>query len=180
MRVGFIATICRNITRGVFLFEDNEDSIVLVTNPKLHWASNLCWWVQRFILVKAGCLNSRQAQIPSDSSLALPDWMLQGRLMARIQFDVITILVKKLLFGHTRSISSPILRWGNFTQAIFFYSVWQNLLFMMGKDFVQITLWYTKTTHDNPLCEAPTTLIPWRPPQIRYWINNDIVHYTSN
>ena len=50
----------------------------------------------------------------------------------------------------------------------------------MDKGFVQIPLWYTKTTTDVPLCEAPTTLIPWWPPQIRYQINNDIVHNTSN
>ena len=100
--------------------------------------------------------------------------------MARIQFDVITMLVKKLLVGQTRSISGPILRWRNFTLPIFSILYENNLLFTTGKDFVQITLWYTKTTPDVPLCEATTTLISWRPPQIRYWISNDIVHNTSN
>ena len=42
------------------------------------------------------------------------------------------------------------------------------MLFMTGKGFVQITLWYTNTAPDVPLCETPTTLILWRPPQIRY------------
>ena len=35
MRVGFIATYCGNTTRGVFLFEDDKDSIVLVTEPQI-------------------------------------------------------------------------------------------------------------------------------------------------
>ena len=35
MRVGFIATHCGNNTRGVFLFEDDKDNIVLVTEPQI-------------------------------------------------------------------------------------------------------------------------------------------------
>ena len=35
MRVGFIATHCGNNTRGVFLFEDDKDSIVVVTEPQI-------------------------------------------------------------------------------------------------------------------------------------------------
>ena len=35
MRVGFIATHCGNNTRGVFLFEDDKDSVVLVTEPQI-------------------------------------------------------------------------------------------------------------------------------------------------
>ena len=90
--------------------------------------------------------------------------MLQGGLIvARIQFDVIKMLVKKLLVGHNGSISCPIFRWGNFILAVFPILYEKNLLFMMGKDFVQITLWYTKTAptpsvrgpHDaNPLATA--------------------------
>ena len=36
----------------------------------------------------------------------------------------------------------------------------KNLLFMRGKDFVQITLWYTKTSPDVPLCEPPPDANP--------------------
>ena len=35
MRVGSIATYCRNNTLGVFLFENDKDSIVLVTEPHI-------------------------------------------------------------------------------------------------------------------------------------------------
>ena len=37
-----------------------------------------------------------------------------GRVMARIQFDFVTMLVKKLVVGQTRSISIPILGWRDF------------------------------------------------------------------
>ena len=52
-----------------------------------------------------------------NSSLALPAWMLQGHQMAPIQLDSITMLLKKLLVGHTRSISGPILRGRDFRLA---------------------------------------------------------------
>ena len=35
MRIGFIATQCGNNTLGVFFFEDDRDSIVLVTEPQI-------------------------------------------------------------------------------------------------------------------------------------------------
>ena len=35
MGVGFIATHCGNNTRGVILFEDDKDDIVLVTEPQI-------------------------------------------------------------------------------------------------------------------------------------------------
>ena len=35
MRVGFRAKHSGNNTRGVFLFEDDKDSIVLVTEPQI-------------------------------------------------------------------------------------------------------------------------------------------------
>ena len=53
---------------------------------------------------------SRLAQSVANSSVALPAWMLHGHQMAPIQLDSVTILLKKLLVGHTRSISGPILR----------------------------------------------------------------------
>ena len=60
--------------------------------------------------MKAGCQNSRQARSMAHSSLAPPLRILQGRQMALIQLDSITMLVNKLLVGHTRSVSGPILR----------------------------------------------------------------------
>ena len=59
---------------------------------------------------ETGCQNSQQAQSLAHSSLAPHLRMLQGRQMAPIHLDSITVLVKKLLVGHTRSISGPILR----------------------------------------------------------------------
>ena len=50
---------------------------------------------------------------------------------------------------------------------------------MIDKDFVYITLWYTKTTLHALLCEAPTTLIPCWSHQNRWYINNAIVHNIS-
>ena len=50
--------------------------------------------------------------------------------------------------------------------------MWKDLLFVMGKAFVCITLWYTNTTPGVLLCEAPTTLIPCWPHQVVvvfYW-----------
>ena len=60
------------------------------------------------------CQNSRQAQSLANSSFDLPLRTLQGRQMAPIQLDSITMLGKKLLVGHTRLISSPILRGRDF------------------------------------------------------------------
>ena len=60
--------------------------------------------------MKTGCQNSRQAKSLANCSLALPLGMPQGRLMAPIQLDSITMFVKKLLVRHTRSISGLILR----------------------------------------------------------------------
>ena len=51
-----------------------------------------------------------KAQSVANSSVALPAWMLHVHQMAPIQLDSVTILLKKLLVGHTRSISGPILR----------------------------------------------------------------------
>ena len=64
--------------------------------------------------MKTGCQISLQAQSLAHSSLALPLRILQGRLMAPIQFDSISMLVEKLLVGHTRSISGQILRGKDF------------------------------------------------------------------
>ena len=72
------------------------------------------WLVYYCDLVKAGCQNSQQAHRLANSSIALPAWMLQGRQMAAIQLDSIMKLVRKLLVGHTRSISDPVLRWRDF------------------------------------------------------------------
>ena len=76
MGVGFIATYCGNNTRGVFLFEDDKDSIVLVTEPQIpvNLKSVLVGLVIYFGW--GWILNSRQAQSLADSSLDLPDWML--------------------------------------------------------------------------------------------------------
>ena len=59
---------------------------------------------------ETGCQNSRQAQSLAHNSVAPYLRMLQGRQMAPIHLYFITMLVKKLLVGHTRSISGPILR----------------------------------------------------------------------
>ena len=60
--------------------------------------------------MKDGCQNSRQARRMAHSSFAQPLRILQVRQMAPIQLDSNTMLVKKLLVGHTRSISGPIFR----------------------------------------------------------------------
>ena len=54
--------------------------------------------------------NCRQARSMAHSSLAPPPRILQRRQMAPIQLDSITMSVNKLLDGHTKSISGPILR----------------------------------------------------------------------
>ena len=84
MRVGFLATHCGNNTRRVFLFEDDKDSIVLVTEPQITVNLKSVMVGLAIFFVKAECLNSRQVQSLADSSFALSDWMLQGHLMARI------------------------------------------------------------------------------------------------
>ena len=86
-----------------------EDSIVLVIEPQISLNLRFVPVGLRYILVKAGCQKSRQAQILAQNRLAPPLRMLKGRQMAPIQLDSITMLVKKLLVGHTRSISGPIL-----------------------------------------------------------------------
>ena len=109
MRVWYLATHQGNYPGGMFALVDDNDSIALVPKPQISVnlksaLAGLALWF------KAGCQNSRQAQSLAQSNLAPPAWMLQGRQMAPIQLDWTTMLAKKLLVGHTRSISSVILR----------------------------------------------------------------------
>ena len=91
-----------------------EDSIVLVIEPQISLNLKSVPVGLTMYLVKAGCQNSRQSQSVAHRSLAPLLQMLQGHLMAPIQLYSITMFVKKLLVGHTRSISGSILRGGDF------------------------------------------------------------------
>ena len=72
--------------------------------------------------------------------------MLQGRQMAPIQLDSITMLVKKCWLGTPGRY--PVRYWEGeifkLTTSSILYE--KNLLFVMGEAFVYITLWYTNTT----------------------------------
>ena len=143
------------------------DSIVLVIEPSNFDEPQICaggfndvfWW-------RLDAKNSRQAQSLAHSSLAPLLWMLQGRLMAPIQLDSITMLVEKLLVGSpdrysVRSSEREILDCLLLLLCMKRYVVCDRLRFL------HITLWYTKTTTHVLLCEDPTTLIRYWPHQNR-------------
>ena len=109
MRVWYLATHHGNYTRGGVCIgrwqwqHSASDRTPNSSEPQIFTSG-----------FSAGCQNSRQAQSVANSSFALPAWMLHGRQMAPIQLESITMLIKKLLVGHTRSISGPILRGRDF------------------------------------------------------------------
>ena len=114
--------------------------------------------------MKAGCQNSRQARSMAHSSLAPPLRILQGRQMAPIQLDSITMLVNKLLVGHTRSISGPILRVRNFrltAPSILcekIYCLWYIKILCTspcGIPRLLLTSFYARPHDANPLLTAP-------------------------
>ena len=90
-----------------------EDRITLLTEPQIPvqlksvpMCLAMCFGEE--------CQPKQSTCTKPGTRLALPLWMPQGRIMARIQFDFVTMSVKKLLVGQTRSISSPILGWRDF------------------------------------------------------------------
>ena len=94
--------------------------------------------------------------------------MLQGRQMAPIQLDSITMLVEETAgWAHHIDIR-PVIDRERFYTDHFLDSIWKDLLFVMGKAFVYITLWYTKTAPSVLLCGVHTVLIPCRSHQTRW------------
>ena len=91
-----------------------EDSVVPVMEPQISLNLKSVPVGLAMYFGETGCQNSRQAQSLTHSSLAPPPRMLQDHQMAPTHLDSITMLVKKLLVGHTRSISGPILRGRDF------------------------------------------------------------------
>ena len=87
-----------------------KDSLVLVIEPEISLNLKSVSVGLTMYFGEGWVPNSRQAQSLAHSSWAPPLRILQGRLMAPIQLDSIKMLVKKLLVGHTRSISGPIFR----------------------------------------------------------------------
>ena len=101
--------------------------------------------------------NSRQAQSLAHTRLFLPFRILQGRQMAPIQLESITMLAKKLLVWHTRSISFPKLRGRDCS----FYFVWKDLLFVIKIKILCTTpCGIPRLLPRVLLCEAPRRLSP--------------------
>ena len=136
-------------------------------------------WVKHCNLVKADCQNSRQTQSLANSSLALPDWMLQSRQMAPIQLDSIMMLLREFLVGHTGSISGPILRSRDFrlTASSILY---EKICCLWRVRILCISLCGRPQYPNVLVCEVPKMLIPCRSNQTRWLINNDIVNNVSN
>ena len=110
MRVWYLATHRGNYTQVVFALADDNEGMVLMTEPQIPVNLKSALAGLALYLVKDGCQNGRQAQSMTNSSLALPTWMLHGHQMAPIQLNSVTMSVKKLLVRHTKSIFGPILR----------------------------------------------------------------------
>ena len=107
MRVWYLAIHHGNFTRGVFALADDQ-------SPNSSEPQICTGEFSTAIWLRLDAKTVDKAESVANSSLALPAWMLQGRQMAPIQLDSITMLVKKLLVGHTRSITGPLLRGRDF------------------------------------------------------------------
>ena len=75
-----------------------EDRITLLTEPQIPVHLKSVPVFLAMCLVKNVRQKIRHAQSLAHSRLAPPPWMPQGRVMLRIQFDFVTMLVKRLLF----------------------------------------------------------------------------------